>query len=113
MPQALQPDDLLPRRPVTFDREQIGEKVRGRRVLVTGGGGSIGSDRAPGGGAVAQPAGAADNNENELHLLYRHLQARHPGWPHAEATSATRAALSCSGAIAPGRLPRRRPQTRR
>jgi FlaA1/EpsC-like NDP-sugar epimerase len=86
MLQALQPDDLLPRRPVLFDREQIGEKVRGRRVLVTGGGGSIGSEIAR---QVAELGPSRlvllDSNENELYLLYRHLLARHPGLAvHAE-----------------------------
>jgi FlaA1/EpsC-like NDP-sugar epimerase len=86
MLQALQPDDLLPRRPVTFDREEIGQKVRGRRVLVTGAGGSIGSEIAR---QVAEHAPGrlvlVDINENELYLLYRHLQARHSGLAvHAE-----------------------------
>lgn len=86
MLQALQPDDLLPRRPVTFDPEQIAEKLRGRRVLVTGAGGSIGSEVAR---QVAERAPSrlvlTDINENDLYLLYRHLQARHPGLPvHAE-----------------------------
>ncbi|HET8646051.1 MAG TPA: SDR family NAD(P)-dependent oxidoreductase, partial [Vicinamibacteria bacterium] len=79
MLQALQPDDLLPRRPVTFDREAIAEKVRGRRVLVTGAGGSIGSEIAR---QVAELGPSRlvllDIAENDLYLLYRHLQARHP-----------------------------------
>jgi FlaA1/EpsC-like NDP-sugar epimerase len=86
MLQALQPDDLLPRRPVTFDPEQIAEKLRGRRVLVTGAGGSIGSEVAR---QVAEQAPSrlvlTDIDENDLYLLYRHLQARHPGLAlHAE-----------------------------
>jgi FlaA1/EpsC-like NDP-sugar epimerase len=86
MLQALQPDDLLRRRPVTFDTEEIARQVRGRRVLVTGAGGSIGSEIAR---QVAEQGPSRlvllDINENELYLLFRHLQARHPGLAvHAE-----------------------------
>jgi FlaA1/EpsC-like NDP-sugar epimerase len=37
-------EDLLGRRPITMDTRVIGEQLAGRRVLVTGAGGSIGSE---------------------------------------------------------------------
>jgi FlaA1/EpsC-like NDP-sugar epimerase len=37
-------NDLLGRDPVTLDTDKIGELLEGRRVMVTGGGGSIGSE---------------------------------------------------------------------
>lgn len=76
----LSPEHLLPRPPVTFDREEARSLVTGRRILVTGGAGSIGSEIAR---QVAGYAPASlvllDMNENELYLLVRQLQERHPG----------------------------------
>src|SRR5262245_20342126 len=79
MLQDLAPDDLLPRSPVSFDEEEIRAQIRGKRVLVTGAAGSIGSEICR---QVAQhePASLvlADINENGLYFLFRQLQRAHP-----------------------------------
>jgi FlaA1/EpsC-like NDP-sugar epimerase len=78
----LSPEHLLPREAITFDREEARNLVTGRRILVTGGAGSIGSEIAR---QVAAHAPASlvlvDINENELYLLVRQLQERHPELP--------------------------------
>lgn len=78
----LSPEHLLPRDPISFDREEIHRLVAGRRVLITGGAGSIGSEIAR---QVAGHAPASlvlvDINENELYLLVRQLKERHPELP--------------------------------
>jgi len=79
-------EDLLPRDSVPFDRREIEALVGGRRVLVTGAGGSIGSELcrqlALHG---ARQLVMVDINENELYLGARRLAERHPGLEiHAE-----------------------------
>jgi FlaA1/EpsC-like NDP-sugar epimerase len=78
----LSPEDLLPRDAIAFDPEESHRLIEGRRILVTGGAGSIGSEIAR---QVAGHAPASlvlvDINENELYLLVRQLQERHPGLP--------------------------------
>ncbi|HSB61802.1 MAG TPA: polysaccharide biosynthesis protein, partial [Vicinamibacteria bacterium] len=79
MLQDLAPEDLLPRIPVRFDAEETRSYVRGRRILVTGAAGSIGSEICR---QVAglEPAGLvlADLDENGLYFLFRQLQRAHP-----------------------------------
>jgi FlaA1/EpsC-like NDP-sugar epimerase len=79
MLQDLAPDDLLPRHQVAFDEGEVRARVAGRRVLVTGAGGSIGRE------ICRQLASCAperlvlvDTNENSLYLLYRELERSFP-----------------------------------
>ncbi|HVG64198.1 MAG TPA: nucleoside-diphosphate sugar epimerase/dehydratase [Hyalangium sp.] len=78
----LSPEDLLPRDAISFDREEVHRLVTGRRILVTGAAGSIGSEIAR---QVAGHAPASlvllDINENELYFLVRQLQELYPQLP--------------------------------
>jgi FlaA1/EpsC-like NDP-sugar epimerase len=79
MLQDLAPEDLLPRKQVRFEKEEIRLLVRGRRIMVTGAAGSIGSEicRQL---ADLEPASLVlfDTNENDLYLLFRSLARRYP-----------------------------------
>ena len=76
--QDLRPEHLLPRETVTFAEMEEAKSIRGRRTLITGGAGSIGSEIA----RQLLEAGAqvvlADLNENGLYLQMRRLQQRFP-----------------------------------
>ena len=75
----LSPEDLLPRVQIGFDQKEIRAKVQGRRIMITGGAGSIG-------GEIARQVAAhqcaklilVDVNENGLYLNTRQLQAEYP-----------------------------------
>ena len=78
----LSPEHLLPRDPISFDREEVHRLVSGRRILVTGGAGSIGSEIARQvAGHAPESLVVVDINENELYLLVRQLQSRYPRLP--------------------------------
>ncbi|MBI1799870.1 MAG: polysaccharide biosynthesis protein [Candidatus Eisenbacteria bacterium] len=75
----MQIEDLLGRQPVQLDPEEVAEFLRGQRVLVTGAGGSIGSELA------RQVAGFGpaelvllDHAENGLYYVHNELTAQHP-----------------------------------
>jgi FlaA1/EpsC-like NDP-sugar epimerase len=72
-------EDLLGRKPVRVDLNAIGAYLRGKRVLITGGGGSIGRELAR---QVAEfePEGLLllDRNENSVYFVELELRQRFP-----------------------------------
>lgn len=71
----VQIDDLLGRAPVVLDRTEIGNRLAGKVVLVTGGGGSIGSELC----RQILPVGVArlivlDQSEYNLYAIEQELQ---------------------------------------
>jgi len=76
---AIDIDDLLGREPVRLDWAAIRAGVAGRRLLVTGGGGSIGAELCRQIAALG-PARLAivDNGEFNLYRIDRELRERHP-----------------------------------
>ena len=76
----LTPEDLLPREPVHLELAGGAQRLQGRRVMVTGGGGSIGSELC----RQLLQAGVGrllmvDINENELYLLSLRLRREFSG----------------------------------
>ncbi len=75
-------EDLLGRQPVHLDLEEVGEFLRGKRVLVTGAGGSIGSELARQvAGFGAAEVVLMDHAENGLYFVHHELAAQHEGLP--------------------------------
>jgi FlaA1/EpsC-like NDP-sugar epimerase len=98
MLQDLAPEDLLPRHQVPFEEGEVRARVEGRRVLVTGAGGSIGRE------ICRQIASCAprllvlvDTNENSLYLLYRELERSFPRVALAPEVADVRDALRMRG----------------
>src|SRR6266511_3349044 len=75
----LAPEDLLPRKPMEFDRGELRRLIAGRRAMVTGAGGSIGGEicRQLVHYGVRQLV-MVDMNENELYLRARRLAEEQP-----------------------------------
>ena len=75
-------EDLLGRDPVQLDRERVAADLKGRRVLVTGAGGSIGSELVRQ-IAAFQPARLIlfEIGESPLFEIHRQLQERFPDVP--------------------------------
>jgi FlaA1/EpsC-like NDP-sugar epimerase len=73
-------EDLLGRDPVELDSSVVRMELEGRRVLITGAGGSIGAELARQ-VATFDPAEIAliDRSENALYLIEQELHRRHPG----------------------------------
>ncbi len=71
--------DLLGREPVELDAEQIGEQLRNKRVLVTGAGGSIGSEMCRQIAAFGpERLILLERAENNLFEIDRELRRSHP-----------------------------------
>lgn len=76
----LEIEDLLGRAPVRFDPLEVRRVMFGRNVVVTGAGGSIGSEicRKLAEAGVAELV-MIDSAENPLYVIVNELHARHPG----------------------------------
>lgn len=72
-------EDLLRRPPVNTDMTKLGSAITGKRVLVTGAGGSIGSELCRQIIALA-PATLVllGHGENSIHRIYQELRSSHP-----------------------------------
>lgn len=72
-------EDLLGREPVHLDEAQIRGDIGGRRVLITGAGGSIGSELARQIAAFAPSViTLVERSENALFLIEQELRRKHP-----------------------------------
>ncbi len=75
----VQIEDLLGRQPVQLDLEEVAAFLRDQRVLVTGAGGSIGSELArQAAGFMPSELVLLDHAENGLYYLHNELAAQHP-----------------------------------
>jgi FlaA1/EpsC-like NDP-sugar epimerase len=79
-PRPVQPEDLLGRETVKVNQDEIRHYIKNKRILVTGAGGSIGSELCC---QIAEYAPSQiiflDHNENDLYFLLVELKAKYPG----------------------------------
>lgn len=75
-------EDLLGREPVQLDLEEVGEFLRGHRVMITGAGGSIGAELVR---QISEfgPSEMVllDHAENGLYFIHNEIVSQRPGFP--------------------------------
>ncbi len=75
-------EDLLGRDPVQLDWTAIRTQLAGKRVLITGGGGSIGSELCRQIARLgAESLTVLDVSEYNLYAIEQELRGEHPGYP--------------------------------
>jgi len=92
----VQIEDLLRREPVQTDLNQVGKMIRGRTVLVTGAGGSIGSELCR--QVAAQGPSRLlllGHGENSIFRIHRELAEQHPDVRTVPLIADTRDRLRC------------------
>ena len=79
---ALDIEDLIGRPEITISKDDVQEKVHGKRILITGAGGSIGSELSR---QIAsfEPASLVlfEQNENNLHHILLDIRSKFPALP--------------------------------
>ena len=69
-------EDLLGRKPVTLDTSKISDSIKGKTILVTGAGGSIGSEICRQISAFLPREIVLLHGENSIHSVHTELSAR-------------------------------------
>lgn len=78
----IQPEDLLGRETVKIDESEVRSYLKGKRVLITGAAGSIGSELCRQAAKFSPHSlTLVDYNENDMYFLYREFKQKYPGLP--------------------------------